>query len=228
MLLSVYFCLVSLTDWLHSRVVAVSIPDHKELWSSNALPGQNSGSPVLFKSNDQQTYIALTHNSELKTINNTVMTTGYITVLRAEDGTVVWTETESSWNKQPKGYGPPEVAHNPSIRKYSTEMDVVVWASKGEDGTDSNGDLCAFQLPMDFDPEQRNQQHATLNLTSIVLKEVRWTTTLSPVFGDGGRSMYMGVTGDQLRGWVNNTPFDATATWTSNLKKRNTDGLAGM
>ena len=215
------------TDWLYSRVVAISIPDHRELWSSNPLPGQNSGSPVFFKSHDQKTYIALTHNSEFQTKNNTVMTTGYITLLRAEDGNVVWTETESSWNQQPMGYGPPQVAHNPSVRKYDTQVDIVIWASKGQEGTESNGDLCAFQLPMDFDREQLDQQQDISNLTSSVLKEVRWTTTLRPVFGDGGQSMYIGVTGDQLRGWVNNTPFDATATWSADLQRRGTEELAG-
>ena len=207
--------------------MAVSIPDHKELWSSKAFKGQNSGSPVVFKSKDQETYIALTHNSELQTVNNTVMTTGYITVLRPEDGITVWTESESSWNNQPIGYGPPQVAHNPSVRKYDTQVDMVVWASKGEEGTGSKGNICAFQLPADFDPDQIGQQQDSLNLTSIVLKQVRWTTTLSPVFGNGGQSMFFGVTGDQLRGWVNNTPFDATATWTLNLKSPTTSDLAG-
>lgn len=63
--------------------MAVSVPDHNELWSSNSLSGGNAGSPVIYQTRNQQSYIALTHNSDVVLADNSTAKTGHFTLLRA-------------------------------------------------------------------------------------------------------------------------------------------------
>lgn len=221
------FTVVSTIHSKHSRVIAVSIPQHEVIWTSDAFPGENAGSPVVIQtSHNQQAYIALTHNSVLEMSDQLTMITGHFTILDANNGHVIWTEPESSRIRLSKGYGPPGVAPSSLAGEYTgahNTNSLVLWANNDQDGQGTLGHIFAFQLPVNYEAGE----NASFNLASMVVKQVQWTSKSSPVFGDDGRSMYMGVTGDELRGWVVNTPFDARADWSSNLKSIESDGVAG-
>ncbi len=218
---------LSFTDWKRSRVIAVSIPQHEELWSSDSLPGENAGSPVVVQTTSQKSYIALTHNSDIEIPDEDFMKAGHFTLIQADNGYVVWTESEWSRNQLPKGYAPPGVAPKSIIddggKEGQNQNDLVVWASNDQQGRGKQGHIFGFQLPSNFDVTENE----VLNRSSIVAKQVQWTSKSSPVFGSDGKSMYMGVTGDHLRGWVENTPFEAPADWSSDLSMVDADGLTG-
>jgi hypothetical protein len=126
-----------------TRVVCVSIPEHRILWTSAGLPGTPNGSPLVYhslssSSNDNNNnndvsssssarqnggddgniinddiYVVLIHNSVLVRPDNTSRTTGHITVLEPINGHVQWTQSEWSRNEIPKGYGSPAISKRP-------------------------------------------------------------------------------------------------------------------
>ena len=68
---------------LRSRVLAVSIPEHLVLWTSDLLSGQNMGSPVFYRTRNGHSYIAITHNSdEILAEDNSTAKNGHFTLLR--------------------------------------------------------------------------------------------------------------------------------------------------
>jgi hypothetical protein len=89
----------------------------------------------------------------------------------------------------------------------------VVWANSDEEAETNVGSTFAFQLPTNF----QGRQNEISNLASVILKKVRWLSVSRPVFGKDGKDMFMGVSGDQLRGWVGDNPFDDPANWASDL-----------
>jgi hypothetical protein len=210
------------------RVIAVSIPDFAILWSSSGLPGKANGSPVLYRNRKDGTpYVLLTHNSRLIKPDNSTITTGHITLLQAVNGHVVWTDSE--WNRAelPLGYGPPGLAPNPLLGKYTgglyNKNDLVVWTSADGDGRGGLGYMFAFQLSSIF--QETDQQVS--DLSTQVLKKVRWNAVTPPVFSANGTDMFVGVTGSGLRGWIGETRFDETAVWASNLVITESDPMAG-
>lgn len=210
------------------RVIAVSIPDHKELWSSSSLAGYNVGSPVIYQTRNEETYVALTHNSELLRPDNSTITTGRITMLRADEGRLLWTESEWSRDEIPTGYGPPGIASNPIAGKYVggelNSNDIIVWTSSDKNGRGNLGYSYALQLPRGFTGSESEVD----GLATIVLKKVRWTAVSRPTFSRNGTNMFFGVTGSQLRGWRDDTSFDSTAKWASDISGAESDPVAGM
>jgi hypothetical protein len=219
------------TTGVTSRVVAISLPEHKTLWSSESLPGDSMGSPVvLYESTQRIPYVAFTHNTQLLATttladdNSTTTVSGAFTLLNASNGQILWTESASSREEFPQGYGPLGVAVNPIAGNYvggeDNDNDVVVWGAFDPTGTRQNlGSTYVFQLPPNFQGTQTDIQ----GLSTSILKSVRWTTMTRPVFGDQGRSMYLGVTGDQLRGWTGKNHFDEAADWQADLSVESTD-----
>ena len=208
-----------------SRVVAISIPEHKTLWSSKALPGDTIGSPVILYESTQRTpYVAFTHNTQVTLADNSTATSGSFTLLNPVNGQIIWTESESSREDFPKGYGPLGVAINPIAGNYvggeNNDNDLVVWGTFDKSRKQGDqGNTYVFQLPPNFQETQTNIQ----GLSTSILKSVRWTTMTRPVFGDDGRSMYLGVIGDQLRGWTGKNHFDEAADWEADLSMESTD-----
>eukprot|EP00934_Nitzschia_sp_Nitz4_P000478 Nitzschia sp. Nitz4//scaffold8_size234185//216945//219072//NITZ4_001303-RA/size234185-processed-gene-0.409-mRNA-1//-1//CDS//3329559944//478//frame0 len=197
------------------RVVAFSIPSHEELWSSTAMSGVNSGTPVLCQTTSGQVYIFLTYNSYSLEGGVDTPTMGRVALIEAESGDVVWLEKDSSSFL----YGPPGVVPSPSYGKYlggeGNTNDLIAWASQ-EQGDDP-GNTYAFQLPMGFTAA------AAESLSTVVLKKVRWGTSTPPVFSTNGTNMYFAVSDDELRGWTGNTAFDTTASWTAVLLTGSSD-----
>lgn len=175
------------------------------------------GSPVIYQTRNQQTYVVLTHNSEEMQANQTTTKTGHFSLLRAYNGQVVWTEAEWGRDTLPMGYGPPGLAPSPLSGKYhggeQNQNDFVAWANSDQDGMRSSGYTYAFQLPENY----LGTENDISNLASVVLKKVRWTSLSRPVFDEDGSSMYIAGDGNQVRGWTGNTYFDNAADWTLDL-----------
>ena len=202
-----------------SRVVAVSIPQHTIFWESVGLQGVGNGSPVVIANQkDSKNYVVLTHNIQDENSDETSQVYGQVTVLQTSNGHVIWTESELSRDEIPRGYGPPGSSRNPATGKYIGGMennnDVVVWASSDDAGKGRLGSTFVFQLPTNFQDSNSDQVSA---LESQVLKKVRWNSITKPVFSANGTNMYIGVTGSELRGWLGDTRFDATANWATDL-----------
>jgi hypothetical protein len=209
-------------------VIAVSIPEHEIIWSSAGLPGHGNGSPAIYvNQKDSKNYVVLTHNSQLVKPDNTTLTTGHITVLQTVKGHVVWTESEWSRDEIPRGYGPPGVANNPLMGKFIGGIfngnDLAVWTSSEDEGRGKLGYTYALQFPGNFQ-ETEDQVSA---LKSQILKKVRWNAVTKPVLSANGTNMFVGVTGSELRGWVDDTRFDETADWAIDLVHTAIDPLAG-
>ena len=146
------------TETQHSRVVAVSIPDHQILWTSSGLPGitnnnnnhnvninnnevgsdhQNSnqsggGRPLIyFNKGDHKNYVLLTHNSRFTNdIDDSITIAGHVTLLDAEDnGKIVWTDSEWNSGTIPKGYSPPGIGYKDTTTSSTSNPD---------DGPDEN------------------------------------------------------------------------------------------
>ncbi|CAJ1941494.1 unnamed protein product [Cylindrotheca closterium] len=212
-----------------ARVVAVSIPSHKIMWTSIELPGIPSGTPLVY--GDQlrsatSMYIVLIHNSRVSGIRNTTTHTGHITLLNPSKGTVIWEEAEWLLDDSPKGYAPPSMASNPLRGMYAGGKDntngIVIWASNDADGRGTVGNTYIFQLPSDFEEEPLYLN----SLQTKVLKSVSWNAMAKPAISKNGKKMFFGVTGNQLRGWIGDSRFDQTADWSSQLFKDNLDPKA--
>ena len=196
----------------------MSIPQHKILWTSAGLPGTPNGSPVIYMNQkNSKPYVVVTHNSILQKPDNSSVTTGHITVLKTDEGHVLWTESEWIRDEVPKGYGPPTVSENPLFGKYlgglTNRNDLVAWTSSEDNGRGPLGYTYAFQFPLSF--EETNDQ--VEGLKSEVLKKVRWNAISKPALSRNGTNLFVGVTGSELRGWIGDTRFDQTADWAADL-----------
>ncbi|VEU35535.1 unnamed protein product [Pseudo-nitzschia multistriata] len=237
-----------------TRVVCVSIPEHKILWMSAGLPGTPNGSPLVYyaddvgsaalsslssrEANEEEVdngmYIVLTHNSVLIRPDNTTRTTGHLTVLDSVTGHVKWTQSEWSRDEVPKGYGPPQVAHNP-VRggEYSggsrdNKNDVVVWTSSDDEGRGRLGNIYSFQMKSSSDAEAELKNKNSNNEEDVtsytytpfqvfVLRKVRWNSIARPTMNQAGTNLYVGVTGNAVRGWNGVGKFNGTADWATRL-----------
>jgi len=252
-----------------TRVVCVSIPEHKILWTSAGLPGKPNGSPLIYyavdvglpplsldsasqnddengKSEDDDAngmYIALTHNSVLIRPDNTTRTTGHLTILDPLSGHVKWTQSEWSRDEIPKGYGPPQVAHSPVLGgelsggSLDNKNDIVIWTSSDQQGGGRVGNLYSFQMksPSDLElemqntsiPEEKEEQSEQYDPFQVrVLKRVRWNSIARPTLNRNGTNLYIGVTGNAVRGWSGAAKFNATADWSTRLVPFNSGNSA--
>lgn len=222
-----------------TRVVCVSIPEHKILWTSAGLPGTPNGSPLLYyvdeattsKDGDDSTgmFIVLTHNSVLIRPDNTTRTTGHLTVLDPLNGHVKWTQSEWSRDEIPKGYGPPQISHNPILGggnsggHLDNKNDVIVWTSADEEGRGSNGNLYSFQMKSESELAagivyKNTTSNAPNDPFEIrVLKKVRWNSIARPAMNRNGTNLFVGVTGNGVRGWNGIAKFNETANWSTRL-----------
>lgn len=216
-------------EFVRSQVMAVSAESHELIWSSEVLPGESMGSPIIiYEQQSRKPYIALTHNTEIFLADNSTATLGSFTLLDSETGNVLWTETEPmNGEEPPKGYGPLGVASNSIYGKYiggeDNSNDLAGWATYDKHGRRNIGTTYTFQLPQDFD---ENVEGALARFSTVELKKVRWTTVTRPVFGERGLSMYFGVTKDEMRGWNGNNFFDETADWSLDLSVGATDPIS--
>lgn len=198
----------------------MSIPSHKILWNSAPLPGSPIGSPLLYvnqnDASNKRNYVFLTHNSKISKDGVTIQS-GHMTLLSAENGYVVFTNSEWERELPPRGFGPASVVTNPLRGMYSGGMqnsnDMVVWASNDAEGRGTAGHTFAFQLPETF--SETTNDVTTLKVE--VLKGVSWNAVTRPVLSRNGTNMFFGVTGNQLRGWIGNARFDQAADWSAQL-----------
>jgi len=219
------------TGETQSHVVAVSIPEHEILWSSESLPGESLGSPIVFYERTTTgrpiPYVVLTHNTPVSMSDNSTEISGVFTLLNPMNGEVVWTEYESSFEEFPKGYGPLGVSSNAPIEEEDdNDNDFVVWGTYDKLRTNNTGNIFAFQLPTNFQPTQTGGGTTIPNLTSSILKMVRWTTLTRPIFDDEISAMYFGVLGDQIRGWNGKSRFDQAADWEIDLSRDSTNSFS--
>lgn len=226
-----------------TRVVCVSIPDHKILWTSAGLPGTPNGSPLVYYA-DQTTmngnkkedfisdvYVILTHNSVLIRPDNTTQTSGHLTVLDSLSGHVIWTQSEWSRDEVPKGYGPSQISHVPimgganSGGSFDNKNDVVVWTSSDQKGMGGKGIIYSFQMksPSELKAEIKNK-NSTVNgqqnndpFDIRVLRKVRWNSIARPAMNRNGTNLFIAVTGNAIRGWNGIGSFNGTANWSKNL-----------
>eukprot|EP00751_Fragilariopsis_kerguelensis_P022338 CAMPEP_0170898720 /NCGR_PEP_ID=MMETSP0734-20130129/46224_1 /TAXON_ID=186038 /ORGANISM="Fragilariopsis kerguelensis, Strain L26-C5" /LENGTH=797 /DNA_ID=CAMNT_0011291539 /DNA_START=416 /DNA_END=2809 /DNA_ORIENTATION=+ len=221
-----------------TRVVCVSIPEHRILWTSSGLPGTSQGSPLVYHSLSPTTsdnentsdgiYIVLIHNSVLVRPDNSSRTTGHITVLEPVDGHVKWTQSEWSRDEIPKGYGSPEISRSPIFGGESSggsrdnPNDVIAWTSSDQDGRGRVGNLFAFQMKSATDITAMNVNNSVRTTTydpfeTRVLKQVRWNSIARPTLNRNGTNLYTLVTGNAVRGWSGVAKFNETADWSKKL-----------
>ena len=218
-----------------TRVVCVSIPEHKVLWTSAGLPGTPNGAPVVYYadeatmkgSDNDGAYVVLSHNSVLRRPNNQTQTTGHLTVLDPMNGHVKWTQSEWSRDAIPKGYGPPQVSNRPVMGGGNTggspanKNDFIIWTSSEDKGRGSSGILFSFQMKSSSELEAENQ-NSTSSVPSDpfeirVLKKVRWNSITRPAMNHDGTILFIAVTGNAVRGWNGIARFDETANWSNQL-----------
>ena len=221
-----------------TRVVCVSIPEHKILWVSAGLPGTPNGSPLVYytdlatssksphgSDNTSGVYVVLTHNSVLMRPDNSTRTTGHLTVLDPFNGHVKWTQSEWSRDEIPKGYGPPEISHSPiegggySGGSFDNKNDVIMWTSSDQEGRGSVGNIYSFQMKSVSELNANNSSDDGQNdpFEIRVLKKVRWNSIARPAMNRNGTHLYVGVTGNAVRGWNGIAKFNETANWSTRL-----------
>jgi hypothetical protein len=213
-----------------SRILAVSIPSHDLLWTSANLPGTIQGTPVIDSNrlDPRRKYVLLTRNTNVVLVDDqdaTNSTTGgvigHLTMLKATNGNVVWTQAETDIDfieeVDAQGYGPLGWADNPKKGLYAGGMqninDLIVWTNSMSEGRANIGYTFAFQLP----PLFHESQAQVATLASVVLKKVRWNAAAKPALSTDGTQLFFGVTGSELRAWVGDQPFDDLAAWSTVL-----------
>mmetsp|Transcript_34521 Transcript_34521/g.75554 ORF Transcript_34521/g.75554 Transcript_34521/m.75554 type:complete len:584 (-) Transcript_34521:49-1800(-) len=198
-----------------SRVIALSHPSAKLMWTSPPMLGEVSGTPVITSSG---THIFLTRNTE----DNTA---GHFTILDATDqGMHVFDEASDRYREEDRApYGPVGLARNP-VKGASWDKsgiinrnDVAWWAHSTDAGRTDDGMTRGYQLPKYFD--------GVTFPRVIRLKPVTWTTTNAPVFSSDGDDVYFTGTRSGVRAWVNHADGNEKASWSASLTRKNNDGL---
>jgi hypothetical protein len=214
-----------------SRILVVSIPSHDLLWTSTNLPGTIQGTPIIDSNriDPRRKYVMLTRNTNVVSVDPNATNTGtgtggvigHLTILKATNGNVLWTQAETDIDgieeAGAQGYGPLGFADNPSMGKYSGGLqnnnDLIVWTNNAQEGRANSGFTFAFQLP----PLFHESQVQVATLATVILKEVRWNAAAKPVLSTDGTQLFFGVTGSKLRAWVGDRSFDNPAVWSADL-----------
>ena len=207
-----------------SRIVVVSHPDSRERnFTSPTVPGKIIGTPIITKSfRNAGQYIYATHNTN--TASLTDLPTGHFSIFEfSTNGTVLWTESSNVTNATDSApYTALGVAHTPTSGKYAggetLTNDIVVWTTSSQDGTSGDGYTRAFQLPFVFD----NQLTSTL--TTVKLRDVRWSALARPTLSSDGQSLFAVVRESGVRGWVGNTDFQESSSWSQTLSQNSVSG----
>lgn len=219
-----------------TRVVCVSIPEHTILWTSAGLPGTPNGSPVVYYADEETmegdeddagVYIVLTHNSVLIRPNNVTQTTGHLTVLDAKNGHVKWTQSEWNTDEVPRGYSPPQVSHKPILGgsnnggTLENKNDVIIFTNSADEGRGTNGNIYSFQMKssaeLNAEPQNTTAPVTVDPFDVRLLKQVRWSSIAKPAINQDGTNLFIGVTGNAVRGWNGIAKFTETANWSSQL-----------
>ena len=219
-----------------TRVVCVSIPEHTILWTSAGLPGTPNGSPLVYYTDEETmeggdddagAYVVLTHNSVLVRPSNATQTTGHLTVLDAKNGHVKWTQSEWNSDEVPRGYGPPQVSHKPVLGgsnnggTLENKNDVIIFTNSADEGRGTNGNIYSFQMKSsaELNAEPKNVSSPVISnpFDVRVLKMVRWSSVAKPAINQDGTNLFIGVTGNAVRGWNGIAKFTETANWSSQL-----------
>jgi outer membrane protein assembly factor BamB len=213
-----------------ARVVAVSIPSHKIMWTSEELPGIPSGTPLVYANQLRPAtamYIVLIHNSRITKPDNTTTQTGHIALLNPEEGSVIFEESEWTLDDSPLGYAPASLTSTPIRGMYAGGKDnqntIVVWASNDANGRGAVGRTYIFQLPRGF-----KEEPTYLNsLQTKVLKSVSWNAVVKPAINSDGTKLFFGISKNELRGWISDdSRFDHAADWSSQRFKDHLDPKA--
>jgi hypothetical protein len=145
-----------------SRVIAVSHPGNKVMWTTDSIPGQIEGTPLITQNNRAPgEYIFFTHNHN----TTTIAPVGSFSLVAAEDGERLFSEVAGGSPNDPSPdmltlrlpYGPLGVAHFPAVGRYpggeANDNDLFVWSTNAGEGKAPDGYTRAFQLPILFIPE---------------------------------------------------------------------------
>ena len=171
-------------------MIAVDHPSGEIRWISDPISGRISGTPAV---GSNGLHIFLTRNTDDGAV-------GHFTLLQAEDGSLLFTESSADVYGNPTTpYAPLALVHNP-VRGHFKEgedntNDLAVWGSSGEDGRGVKGFTRAFQLPSGFDGRVVDFR------TSSIRGDTAWTTTSKPTLSPDGMNIFFAATKAEIRGW---------------------------
>ena len=184
----------------YSRVVALDFAG-TVLWTSQALEGGCSGTPVI---SENGLYVYLTHN---------LVSLGKFTMLFSSNmGQPIYSQTDLM---QP--YSPPGIFFNPVQGYYDGGLananDLLLWSYRpfpGETGTNLTATF-GFQLPDGF-----NGNNGTLSVLQL-RTGTNWQSQSAPVIFNRGFGAAWAVSRNQIRTWngmagVRPTQFDRQAS----------------
>lgn len=206
-----------------SRIIAVSHPNNRFLWTSESIDGKVQGSPIVTQTHPGE-YIFFTHNQMNATTGEEY---GAFSMISAADGSLLFTEIagESQWDPELNElsrvetlrlpYSPIGVSHSPTYGRYpgglTNTNDLFLWSTSADSGSSNNGYTRAFQLPRLFEAA------FAPGLATSFLKENRWNAIAPPALSVDGMDAVFGITGNGVRGWTSVEDFDQLAFLTQNL-----------
>lgn len=197
-------------------VYALSPDTGSVIWTSQALEGACSGTPVI--SGDGE-YVFLTHN---------LLIAGHFSILSAsKNGLPLYSQLDPN---QP--YAPPGIYFDPQEGYYpggsGNSNDIVMWAyrPRSTETTVGSGLTMAFQFPIGFTGEATDLAITTLSV-------VTWQTITAPRLFNMGYSMMWGVSRSEFRVWnggLGDTQhrFDKAATNTATFPRGDPKGQASF
>jgi hypothetical protein len=204
-----------------SRLIAISHPYNRVLFTSPSFPGEVVGTPVVTRSPDTRgRYIFV--NTNVETTDGQLE--GFFSVmLTVEDGSIHYTEGAGSVSTTDRfPYAPFAVAHKPMLGKFPYGLmdnnDIVVWGTSDQEGRGKWGYTRAFQIPENYDP-------LVMSLSTVRMANVSWTTTVRPTLSNDGYEMYAVGQSSQIAGWVG-TPFSFQPSWMATLDADEVDSAA--
>ena len=172
------------TPLFGSVVYALSPDTGTVIWTSQALEGACSGTPVISQDGE---YVFLTHN---------LLSAGHFSILSAsKNGLPLYSQLDPN---QP--YAPPGIYYNPQEGYYpggsGNSNDIIMWAyrPRSTELTVGSGLTMAFQFPFGFTGEATNLAITTLSV-------VTWQTITAPRLFNMGYSMMWGVSRSEFRVW---------------------------
>lgn len=159
----------------------------EELWVSTPLNGVNSGSPVV--SLDGK-FVFLTHNNASQSI-------GHFTILDGSTGAKYHSESNLL-----SPFAPIGIHHAPAEGYYDggqdNRNDILVWSARPmpNETSVSPGAMFGFQFPIGFSGQE------DVGAFRLGEGDRDFRAIARPVFGNDGRSLYVGTTRSMYRCWV--------------------------